>query len=435
MTPAPPSRARRVCGRLLLAAGATILTLAFLEVVLRIAPALMPGPRGGVDAPFRVLCVGDSHTYGLNLPPDAAYPARLQRLLDPAGTTIGVKNYGVPGRNSGALLRELPRYLDEIRPDVVIVLVGFNDAWNFDAAPEAGESFAARVRQFARELKLVRMARLVLFREQAAAPQMVVENGRTFVIENGERRPASIGGKAFGVLEGDALATRVESNVARIIALVRSRGARVVVLDYATEQDATFVTLNAALADVARREGATFCEVAVPMRDAIRELGKDALFFPDGHPTGVGYARVAEIVAARLREAGGLPAPTAASAPADAPADAPTLEIAQTGGRWIATVRGSPQRDVQIVLAATREPPIRFAGADVAIGKDALFDRSFGTPSLRARTDDSGIARIELPPELFAPEQGKDLFAVAALYPAASAALAPRVSPVVSFRP
>ncbi len=432
---APAPRARRFAGRLLLALGALLLTLVVLELALRVAPFLMPGPRGGADAPFRILCVGDSHTYGLGLPPVAAYPAQLQARLDAAGGTIGVKNYGVPGRNSGALLRELPRYLDDVRPDVVIVLVGFNDAWNFDAAPEAAASAAERVRRFFRELRLVRMVRLVLFRETTDAPRIVVEDGRTFVIENGGKRPAGVGGKAFGGVEGEALAARVSDNLDRITALVRDRGARLVFLDYAFEGQATFTTLNETLRAAAKRLDVPMCEIAIPFRDEIARVGADKLFFEDGHPTGMGYSRVADLVAERLRALAWLPDVRAGDPAGTDDGPAPTLELGTRDDATVAYVHGAPDRDVQIAISRTRTPPIEFGGVSVPIGKDDLLERSLAVPALRARLDASGNAGIEIPPELLRPERGRELLAVALVYPKNAASGAPRLSLVVRFTP
>ena len=80
---------------------------------------------------------GFSHTYGLHVLPAASYPARLQARLDPTGKAIGVINYGVPGRNSAVLLERLPDYLERVKPDVLLVLAGFNDTWNRDGSDEA----------------------------------------------------------------------------------------------------------------------------------------------------------------------------------------------------------------------------------------------------------------------------------------------------------
>jgi lysophospholipase L1-like esterase len=87
-------------------------------------------------APGRVvLCVGDSFTYGSGSSSAAtSYPGHLESWLNETEAEGGprwtVRNAGWPGRNSTELVRRLPRFLDEVRPDYVCVLVGANNRWN-----------------------------------------------------------------------------------------------------------------------------------------------------------------------------------------------------------------------------------------------------------------------------------------------------------------
>ena len=75
----------------------------------------------------RILCLGDSCTYGLRLPLDHAWPAALDRLLESAE----VVNAGVPGYSSyqGRVLFE--DRCEDLEPDVLVVAFGQNDvmAW------------------------------------------------------------------------------------------------------------------------------------------------------------------------------------------------------------------------------------------------------------------------------------------------------------------
>ena len=94
-----------------------------------------------VDGGRRVLCVGDSHTYGTSVPPEGSYPAQLQAYLnrvDPEGRYT-VINRGAPGMNSAQAAHLLPWLLHRYDPDVVVVWAGINDAWNRDD-PEGGEA-------------------------------------------------------------------------------------------------------------------------------------------------------------------------------------------------------------------------------------------------------------------------------------------------------
>lgn len=96
-------------------------------------------PRGAV----RVVCVGDSVTFGWRVPlasPDAPpddeaaralpYPALLERSLRAAnpGRQIEVVPLAVPGYSSHQGLAWLRRDIGRLRPDLVIILFGWNDA-------------------------------------------------------------------------------------------------------------------------------------------------------------------------------------------------------------------------------------------------------------------------------------------------------------------
>lgn len=126
---------------------------------------------------FRIVCVGDSVTFGYNATTDdRAYPAVLQRLLDPKDETIEVINAGRPGfesRHVAAFLKQ--RILDvdsdnrpgpgSLEPDLVLVECGWNDARQFSPPIEAkGPSLAHRLSEW---IYLIRLP--LRFREAARA--------------------------------------------------------------------------------------------------------------------------------------------------------------------------------------------------------------------------------------------------------------------------
>jgi len=79
----------------------------------------------------RVLALGDSNTYGLYLPAQESYPSQLEHEWNRAhpDLPIDVINLGYPGTNSFRLLANLPDILDTFKPDLVLVMIGFNDFW------------------------------------------------------------------------------------------------------------------------------------------------------------------------------------------------------------------------------------------------------------------------------------------------------------------
>lgn len=73
-----------------------------------------------------IVAMGDSLTEGLNVNPDQAYPAQLERKLRAAGHDVHVINAGISGETStGALARA--DWVLRLNPDIVILETGAND--------------------------------------------------------------------------------------------------------------------------------------------------------------------------------------------------------------------------------------------------------------------------------------------------------------------
>lgn len=95
-------------------------------------------PRRKPAGTVRILCAGDSGTFGWGVRDDETYPAYLQKRLNEKGAvTYETINAGVPGYSSHQVLGLLRRLLPELKPDVVILSCGRNDhnptSWLTDA--------------------------------------------------------------------------------------------------------------------------------------------------------------------------------------------------------------------------------------------------------------------------------------------------------------
>src|SRR5713101_5404555 len=124
----------RMFGRLGLVAFGIVLGLACLEAALQLAAAYIrvtgtAAPASWLTKNRRILCVGDSNTYGLNVERAQAYPAVLEQLWNAgaASPPIETLNLAFPGQNSSALLKNFRAMLWAIRPEVVMVMIGAND--------------------------------------------------------------------------------------------------------------------------------------------------------------------------------------------------------------------------------------------------------------------------------------------------------------------
>lgn len=115
--------------RAALAGLGVVLAVASVEGLLRLAAlAYSPYRRNALDSADpgarRILCVGDSFTWGSGAPPGQSYPDHLQRLL---GSRARVRNEGRPGANSSEVAESIDALLAEWHPHVVLLLVGNNE--------------------------------------------------------------------------------------------------------------------------------------------------------------------------------------------------------------------------------------------------------------------------------------------------------------------
>ncbi|MFP4473702.1 MAG: GDSL-type esterase/lipase family protein [Candidatus Omnitrophota bacterium] len=93
-------------------------------IFLKVRDARNAFQRGGDT--FVIMCVGESTTA---LGGSHSYPAQLETLLDREvpERDIQVINKGVPMTNTSIIARDLPDWLEEYRPDLVVAMMGIND--------------------------------------------------------------------------------------------------------------------------------------------------------------------------------------------------------------------------------------------------------------------------------------------------------------------
>ena len=118
----------------------------FAELSLQVASLFAPErlEDGGDGARYRVLCVGDSHTWGAGVERDESYPGHLQRILDELRPGLfQVMNLGVPGMNTAQLRKRVPEWFSRHEPDLLVVWAGVNNAWNTAEVEDAPTSFLA----------------------------------------------------------------------------------------------------------------------------------------------------------------------------------------------------------------------------------------------------------------------------------------------------
>jgi lysophospholipase L1-like esterase len=264
-------------------------------------------------ASFRILSIGDSHTYGMGVERFESYPAQLERLLNDASGTprFEVTNLGVPGSNSAQVRRRLPQYLELYEPDLVIVLIGVNDYWNAEET-ESGPATSLRERLHRRlsHLRSYRLAILLIDYMRSpdpyASPQEAVLRTTEMRPKGGGTGDATVhelryGGASFRFrntartifLDEDSQAQLLRHNLREIIRVTSEAEVPLVLPTYAVDAGRyslpNHVIRNLSGAYVVTPE---FREDFRRYRGPLRKRH----FFPDFHPKPPTYEAFAEAV-------------------------------------------------------------------------------------------------------------------------------------------
>jgi tetratricopeptide (TPR) repeat protein len=115
------------------------LALLIAEVALRVSGSIYFAARSHVaedvskKSNVRILCLGDSFTFGLGTPSGKSYPDQLKKLLKENGyDSVAAYNVGVPGFNSSLVANKLNENIHKYDPNFIIIMVGCNNDWNLE---------------------------------------------------------------------------------------------------------------------------------------------------------------------------------------------------------------------------------------------------------------------------------------------------------------
>jgi len=119
--------------RLLFGSIIAMATVLLAEGVLQLAALLLGATASrsslpGMSDELRILCLGDSNTFGLSVSAAESYPMQLESLWnDRGGRTVQVINLGYPGTNTSRVVADFGKAITEFQPDIVLVKIGVND--------------------------------------------------------------------------------------------------------------------------------------------------------------------------------------------------------------------------------------------------------------------------------------------------------------------
>lgn len=298
----------------------TLAGLLLLEGVLQIAALIASStrpriPRTWLSGGQRMLCLGDSNTFGLLLekPAEQAYPRQFETLWNAreGAQPIEVLNLGVPGMNSSKLRRILPELLRTLRPDVVTIMVGVNDFW-ISAVPtdEEAERAASMIDTVWRYSRVFRLASMIRRALQPAPLEVsfpkLGETGSEVTLRYEGREldltPPAIGGQRGGWRE------RLQENLIAIKELVARADARLILLTYPAERG-LYPQANAVIRSAAKATRTILVDLGNRFVNACPSKDCKDLFYFDYHPTLRGHELAAQLMVKQLNRGTSVPTP------------------------------------------------------------------------------------------------------------------------------
>jgi lysophospholipase L1-like esterase len=130
--------------------------LVLLEIALRILGFFSQGVNiedySKIDpkkSNYTILCLGDSHTLGYGVQARDSYPAQLERLLNSkSDKRFSVINKGLLAQNTSQLLAVIDGQLDKYKPDLIILLTGGSNHWNYYGYTRSSENWLYNIRLY-----------------------------------------------------------------------------------------------------------------------------------------------------------------------------------------------------------------------------------------------------------------------------------------------
>jgi lysophospholipase L1-like esterase len=423
----------RVARRIALALAGIVLALVLAEATLQtirlvLGAGYVPDARPAAHpGKIALLCVGDSHTYGLGVQRELqSYPVRLEVLLN-GGDRDGpfvVENAGTPGNNTALTAWQLRRALARGRCDAVVLLAGYNDEWNLTQPRSDGDGAPARAK-----LLLPQLLRWIEFclRAPVVANDRVDRDDKGLFIRGPDGSLQHVNDdpeSRQGLFTGAALAQKVEAGLVAMVRECRAAGVPVVLQTYASRANDRFLMASAGARVAAQKERVALVDQAQWFDEQARNVDAKVLFQPDGHPTGTGCDLMARGVHAKLlelREQGVAPFaawPIAAQDQRAPPGGdhvasaslALALATSSAPGVVRFDLRGPPGAPFHVAVARSKADADAARGG-LALAFDALLTGSLAADGLAGTFGADGTAQAWVGADLFAAPPQAQAFA------------------------
>lgn len=260
---------------------------------------------------LRVLCVGDSCTFGKGVLESESWPRQLETLLGetlPEGRRPMVGNLGVNGYSGKQYEITLDNHVDELQPQLVVIGYNLNDFPNVVSKVDR-QVFQGKknLRSFIPTDLRDRLGRFALFRWLRGT---YYEMNRAKDWKAAERMAAEIKGQSGDNQRYEQEAQRIASMAAR----ARAAGAEVILFLFPYESQVYLDVYDSSPIDWLRSEceknDIPFFNAAEAFREYAHRSDPPSRMFLRGdryHPTADGYRIIAECLIELIREQQVLP--------------------------------------------------------------------------------------------------------------------------------
>ncbi len=247
-------------------------------------------PLNKDDKAIRILCLGESTTFGLGAKREDNYPAQLNGLLEEKySNEFLVYNKGIPGTTSSDILLRIERSINETNPSLVILLCGANEdnpQLNYTNSNIILKTRSSFVNNLLFDLTNL-LYKLKTYRVMLLIAEYIEYYKYNKVLTTSHFIPKERNFKEFDVELLPLIMRQYNSNIDKITEYVRKRGADIIYSTYLTG------TLSKEINDAAYRNGAILCDQLEICRDA--GISVTGLISDDGfHPNASGYRVMAE---------------------------------------------------------------------------------------------------------------------------------------------
>ncbi len=265
------------------------------EITLRILGYLYSNKPNFKDiynaADFNIVCIGDSFTYGWGVSKNDSYPRQLERVLNKNKPEMHFRVFslGVPGSNSSQHLLYLQDILSKYkRIDLVIILTGVNDSWNFADSniykfvnhQKDKDLTGIRLKILFSSTRIYKMLNIIALNLKGKAPESSLDPSRLVieVYKNNDN------------IDSSTFRRLIAYNLSQMIHLARSCGVGIILQNYPRGDPYGGVLQNSA-----KELSVPFLDNFSLFREQLRKRNPRDLFIYDySHPNAEGYKIMVE---------------------------------------------------------------------------------------------------------------------------------------------